>query len=138
MRKVARLGVGAALALLPASAIQAEGVSSSTFNLRYNVPVLCKLAHTPKLAASGSGYGLGELLEYCNAATGYSLMVNYTPGTMRGASIAVGNDHVTLSGSGREVISRVGGPRIREREIYAQPGPAGFDTDRLDFDIKAS
>lgn len=118
---------------------QPAGASSQAsigYNLEVNVPVICSLKHQPGIAASvGGGYELGELIEYCNAPDGYTVTVNYAPGSMRGAVVSVGEESVTLDGSGTAVVSRAAGPRIRDRTIVAVPGPAGFDTSRLDFDI---
>lgn len=120
------------------SAASAEAVSTGTVTLRLQVPVACTVQHRSAIAATGNGYTLGELHEFCNAAQGYSLVVNYAPGSMRGATIALGDDQIVLDGSGRAVISRAQGPRIRDREVYAEPGVAGFNTDRLDFQIEAN
>jgi hypothetical protein len=121
-----------------ASAATAAPAASGDFLLRLQVPVLCKVQHHSAIAAAGAGYTLGELHEFCNAPQGYSLVVNYAPGSMRGAVIAVGEERVMLDGSGRAVVSHAQGPRIRDREIYAQPGANGFDTDRLNFSIETN
>jgi hypothetical protein len=71
--------------------------------------------------------------------SGYALVVNYAPGTMKGAVVAVGEERVVLDGSGRAVIGQT--PRVRASAIAKSspsPGAAGFDTDRLDFNIEAS
>lgn len=128
------------LALLSAGApAGASPEASGSYQLRLSVPVLCTLKHEPGSAVpvGGGGYALGDLQEYCNAPGGYQVMVNYTPGSMRGALISVGEERVILDGSGQTIVSNVPGPRIRDRQIVAVPGPTGFDTDRLDFTIAA-
>jgi hypothetical protein len=97
--------------------------------------------YTVKQQAIGSGVALGNVValgtfrEYCNAPGGYQLVVNYTPGSLQGARIIAGNDEIVLDGSGRAVLSRATGPKIRERLISMSPGANGFDTDRLELDI---
>jgi len=124
--------------LISSSAAYGATLSSSGYGLRLSVPVLCTLRHQAALMPVANGYQLGELLEYCNAPGGYNVQVSYTPGSMRGAVVMVGDEQVTLDGSGETIVSRAPGPRIRDRAIIARPGPAGFDTDRLNFDIVAN
>ncbi|WP_253190369.1 hypothetical protein [Sphingomonas sp. LM7] len=106
--------------------------------MRLTVPLVCTVSHQSAISAAGTGYRLGALREFCNAPSGYALVVNYAPGSMKGAVVAVGEERVVLDGSGRAVISQTPGPRIRDREVFAEPGAAGFDTDRLEFNIEAS
>ncbi len=128
----------AVLLLLCGSAASAESLATGTFTLRLNVPMVCTVSHQSAISAAGGGYRLGALREFCNAPGGYALVVNYAPGSMKGAVVAVGEERVVLDGSGRAVISQAAGPRIRDREVFAEPGAAGFDTDRLEFNIEAS
>jgi hypothetical protein len=130
--------LSAAFLLLCGSAASAESVATGTFTVRLTVPVICTVSHQSAISAAGTGYRLGELREYCNAPSGYALVVNYAPGSMKGAVVAVGEERVVLDGSGRAVIGRAQGPRIRDREVFAEPGAAGFDTDRLEFNLEAS
>lgn len=137
MRLIAGLPLLALFA--PSSTASATSSASGSYAVRLSVPVICTLSHEAAPATlAGEGYALGELKEYCNAPGGYAVTVNYVPGSLRGAVIAVGDDRVTLDGSGRTTISRAPGPRIRDRALMAIPGPAGFDTDRLDFRITAA
>ncbi|MBX3561933.1 MAG: hypothetical protein KF780_08985 [Sphingomonas sp.] len=110
---------------------------TAAHNLRVTVPVTCEVSYRPSQsnAATVGPVMLGHLNEYCNAARGYELIVHYAPGTLRGAVLAVGGDQVVLNGSGEAVISRAAGARSRNRELLAQPGNAGFDTDRLSFRV---
>lgn len=135
-RSISRLSV--ASLLLVSSALGAEPVAQSTFQLRLNVPLVCTVSHQANIAPAGNGYQLGELHEFCNSPSGYQLTVNYAPGSMRGATISLGDERVILDGSGRAVISQAPGPRIRDRQIYAEPGPDGFDTDRIDFAVQTN
>ncbi len=110
------------------------------FNLSLMVPVHCTVQHQPTGfgAISGNAVSLGTFREYCNAPTGYDLVINYAPGSMEGARVIAGNDEIVLNGSGRAVLSRSTGPRIMERMIAAVPGENGFDTDRLELTIVPS
>lgn len=130
--------VSAVLLLLCGSAASAESIGSSTFTVRATVPLICTVSHQSAISAAGAGYRLGALREFCNSPNGYSLVVTYTPGSMKGAVVAVGEERVVLDGSGRAVVSQAAGPRIRDREVFAEPGAAGFDTDRLEFNVEAS
>lgn len=126
-----------ALALTPVSAFAA---TSFGYNLRLTVAVHCTVKH------QGVGYGatngdvvsLGTFREYCNAPTGYRLVVNYAPGSLRGAKVFAGSDEIVLDGSGQAVLSQATGPRMRERMISMAPGTNGFDTDRLSLNIVPS
>jgi hypothetical protein len=130
------LALGAAILSL-ASAPTAAFAATYSFNLRLQVPVHCtvKQQSIGSGVASGDAFALGTFREYCNAPGGYQLVVNYAPGSLQGARIIAGNDEIVLDGSGRAVLSRATGPKIRERLISMAPGANGFDTDRLELDI---
>jgi hypothetical protein len=134
MRKLL-LGVASlALTLAPTTAFAAP---SFGYNLRLTVALHCTVKHQGMGygAVSGDAVSLGTFREYCNAPSGYQLVVNYAPGSLRGARLFAGNDEIVLDGSGQAVLSRATGPRIRERVISMAPGTNGFDTDRLDLNI---
>jgi len=123
----------AALLLQPTVAAAA----SQTFNLRLTVPQLCRLGHVPVggITRVGDAYSLGTFREYCNSPRGYTVEVNYTPGALQGAVLIAGSDSIVLDGSGRAVLSRSVGPRVRSRDVSIAPGANGFDTNHLKFDI---
>jgi hypothetical protein len=134
MKKVVSNIVACACLCLGSSA-QAASVANGTYLLRLVVPEICKVQHHPGLMEMGGGaYALGGLKEYCNTAGGYSVVVTYAPGTMKGATLTLGSDSVVLNGSGTATISHAGGPRIIDRELVAVPGENGFDTDVLNFE----
>lgn len=133
MRASVLLVTAAASAAAPAAMVGRMG-----YQLSVTVPTLCGIKHHPgMMLLNGDEYRLGSLQEYCNAARGYRVNLNYAPGSMRGAVVTVGDDHVVLDGSGIATISVARGPAIRERDLRATPGQAGFDTDRLDFAIES-
>ena len=117
------IGTAAAVAALVPSA--ALGVSS-TYNLRLIIPVHCTVNHdsTGFGAMNGEALSLGTFREYCNAPSGYQIVVRYAPGSLQGARILAGNDEVVLDGSGYSILSQTTGPRIRERLISMAPGVA--------------
>lgn len=118
-----------------AAAPTAAAPASMGFNLRATVKVQCDIQHRPSdfaVAASGA-VSLGVFREYCNAPGGYDLVLIYEPGSLQGARILAGEDHIELNGSGIATLSRETGPRIKQRSIAAIPGEMGFDTDRLDL-----
>jgi hypothetical protein len=128
----------AAIAVL-CSGMAAAQPATGTFELKLSVPVHCVVNHQGSgvpFSSEGNLVALGELQEYCNAPRGYELVVTYTPGTLRGARLNAGNDQIVLNGSGEEVVSRVAGPRIQARQLSAEPGETGFDTDRLLFELR--
>lgn len=131
------LGMAAVvLAVAPAAAMAA----TYGFNLSLMVAVNCTVQHQPTGfgAISGNAVSLGSFREYCNAPTGYDLVISYAPGSLEGTRIIAGNDEIILNGSGQAVLSRASGPRIRERPIAAVPGDNGFDTDRFELMIVPS
>lgn len=103
---------------------------SASFKLRAVVPVACEVQFTP----TGSGAGiaadvvrLGELRESCNSPDGYKLEVRYTPNTLRGVTLHLGNERIVLDGSGRAFIPGAAGPTIQTRRLSAETGKNGFD-----------
>lgn len=113
---------------VPSSAIAND---SASIKLRAVVPVSCEVQFTP--TGSGSSVAadiirLGELKETCNSLDGYKLEVRYTPNTLRGVTLYVGNERVVLDGSGRAYIPGSAGPTIQTRRLSAGIGENGFDT----------
>ena len=136
---IRKLSLGMAAVVL-AVAPTAAMAASYGFNLSLMVAVNCTVQHQPIGfgAVSGNAVSLGSFREYCNAPTGYDLVISYAPGSLEGTRIIAGNDEIILNGSGQAVLSRASGPRIRERPIAAVPGDNGFDTDRFELMIVPS
>lgn len=130
--------LGGALIAAGLTAMPAGAQSSHSISLSLNVPVHCQVRHDS--AGYGGGMGnsvaLGALNEFCNAPRGYTLVVTYDPGTLRGAVIQAGDDRVVLDGSGQATLARANGPQIRSRPLIATPGENGFDSDNLGFQIQ--
>ncbi|MEO0644044.1 MAG: hypothetical protein AAFY47_11615 [Pseudomonadota bacterium] len=132
--------IAAAFAMCVATApvvAQSQSQSGMSFSLRATVPVQCSVRFQPNAVPvnRGESVDLGRFREYCNAPRGYRLVITYTPGTLRNATVQADGDSVTLDGSGRAVLTQASGPRSRERSLQVIPGSAGFDTDRLQLDI---
>ncbi len=117
----------------------ATGAATGGFQLKLTIPMLCRVSYTAGAAAGDVADGavdLGKIGEFCNDGAGYSVVVAYAPGTLRGAVLQLGDDHVVLDGSGQAVISHSPGARIRTRELIATPGANGFDSPDLSFQIQ--
>ncbi len=124
------------IACIAAAAVPSAAVPATMgFNLRATVKVHCDIQHqsTDFSVSTTGAVSLGVFREYCNAPGGYNLVLVYEPGSLRGARIFAGEDVIELNGSGIATLSRVSGPRNRQRPISVIPGLTGFDTDRLDL-----
>lgn len=128
---------GAACLAALLAPVTSSANDSKGFQLRLSVPVQCSVNFNQNSAASSNGdiISLGSFREYCNAPSGYQLIVNYTPGTLRGARLFAGSDEITLDGSGQAVLTRSSQPRKRERIISVIPGEDGFNTNQLELNI---
>ena len=124
----------AVLVSMPVSDIQPSS-GSKTITMSAQVPVICRVSHTGEVTNQGESYGLGKLLEYCNAPSGFSLEVNYAPGSLKGASLQVGEKVIILDGSGHNEVMRVGGPKILSLDLTGTPGQNGFDSNYLTFEV---
>jgi hypothetical protein len=122
-----------------AAAVASAAPAPATFLLELTVPVLCNVSYTADAATTAGdangAFDLGKIGEYCNAGAGYTGVVDYAPGTLKGAVLQLGTDRVVLDGSGEAVIAQAAGPRIRQRELVATPGANGFDSPELSFQI---
>jgi len=100
------------------------------YKLKAVVPVSCEVQFIP--IGSGASVAadiirLGELKESCNSPDGYKLEIRYTPNTLRGVTLYLGNEHIVLDGSGRAFIPGSAGPAIQTRRLSAGVGERGFD-----------
>jgi hypothetical protein len=109
-----------ALALLVPTAASAE--STATLTLRGFVPVICRanFESSPSEGADGVEQ-LGSIDEFCNSGAGYTVIVDYDPGTSSG-SLVVDGRQVALDGSGSVVIAQSTGPAIASRSLGYIPG----------------
>jgi hypothetical protein len=130
-----------AFAILPISCLAlatgaAKAEDSIGYNLQATVAVVCSVKFEAAGGTSVDGASrLGMIKEYCNAPGGYQLVVQYSPGSLRGAVVNVGESRVVLDGSGTAIIAGARGPKIQSRELIIMPSPNGFDTES--FSISA-
>lgn len=124
----------AVLASAPMSDTMPQSGSKSIV-MSAQVPVICKVSHSGEITVQGPSYGLGKLVEYCNAPSGFALEVNYTPGSLKGALLQVGENSITLDGSGHNQVMRVDGPKILSQDLVTTPGENGFDSSFLTFEV---
>lgn len=134
MRVPLRL-MGAAPLLLMGSSVDAASAASFGNTIRLEVPVTCKLVHRGDVVQVGDTYSFGQLFEYCNAPGGFFVQLEYQPGSLRGAVVQVGDERVTLDGSGQAQVMRSSGPKISTVDIIATAGAQGFDGDPPQFQI---
>lgn len=129
---VKKLTGALAATIAVASASTATASDSIGFNLRAIVPVSCTVGYNPTgIAFNDNIVRLGELREYCNAPNGYDLEVRYSPNSLQGVTVSIGNERVTLDGSGFASIHGATGPKIQTRALSVQFGDNGFDTDEF-------
>jgi hypothetical protein len=64
---------------------------------------------------------LGAIHEFCNAGSGYQVVVEYAPTSDPGALLVDGR-FIPLDGSGRTVIQQVSGPALETRFLGYFPG----------------
>jgi hypothetical protein len=132
------LAFAVAVAATASPALAETGTGTLTLSL--TVPVLCRVSYSSAGAGEsvGEAVNLGQLKEFCNAGSGYNVVVDYSPGSLRGAVLQLGDDRVVLDGSGEAVLSYAAGPRIRTRQLLAIPGENGFDTSALTFQLRTA
>lgn len=125
----------ASLAVCAAASTQAQANSAFSTQVSAIVPTICKVAHGGDVTDLGGSFGLGQITEYCNAPGGFSLYVDYAPGTLVGTKLLVGQNTIELDGSGHAAITEHQGPKIVTSDITVTPGKNGFDSGFLTFGV---
>jgi len=140
MPRYLTIALAFAAAVAAAATPAAAETGTGTLALSLTVPVLCRVSYSSAGAggAVGQAVNLGQLKEACNADSGYNVVVDYSPGSLRGTVLQLGDDRVVLDGSGEAVLSYAPGPRIRTRQLTAIPGENGFDTTALTFQLRTT
>lgn len=112
--------VAAAALLAPVPAL-AEDASVSLHTV---VPRVCYVAPNGAAEAGNGVIQIANITEFCNSG-GYTIVLDYTPGTLQGATATFAGQSVVLDGSGQAVlldadyaVSRV------STLVIAQPGIA--------------
>lgn len=121
----------------PAQASAVSMRDSRSRRIRARVPMSCsaRLQAFAPAATVGDTVNLGTLREYCNSPSGYAVVVSYTPGTLTGMRLDADGESVVLDGSGRTLLSRVAGPKVRERQLSVTAGQNGFDANSLSLHL---
>ncbi len=134
MRVSLRFMSAASLLLMSTSG---DAASLATFGntMQLDVPVVCKLVHRGTVQQVGEGYNLGQLFEYCNAPGGFLVQLEYQPGMLRGTVLQVGDEKVTLDGSGESEVMRSNGPKISTVDVMAVAAASSFDAATVQFQI---
>ncbi len=112
---------------------------TARFRVRARVPMTCQARFQGAAAApvTGTAVQLGTFREFCNSPRGYVVVVNYAPGTLEGAQLSAEGDSIVLDGSGRAILSRVNGPKVRDRALAIVPGANGFDSPSFSVNMVA-
>ncbi len=127
--------VAVAAATLVAGSAQAAtgGKTGLTIEMRGQVGVVCKLnfASTTVPPSANGQVDFGMVQEFCNAANGYRIYLNFDPTTLAGAQLQLGSDTVQLGNSGMEMVSSYDSANLRARPMtmsLARPlsGPAAI------------
>jgi len=104
--------------LIGAGTAKAEKIGMR-IELQGRVGVVCKLdfASATVVPTQGSQIDFGVVGEFCNAANGYRISVNYDPNMLGGAQLRLGADAVEFGTSGSEVVTRYEAANIRQRPM---------------------
>jgi len=108
-------------ALLPLTAAQAAD-QTARIELHGYVPVICRADfYSAPVIAPNNRVQLGAIHEFCNAGSGYRVVVEYQPAADPGALLIDGHP-VFLDGSGHAVLQQVSGPAIKTSFLAYLPG----------------
>lgn len=128
LSKLVAMGIALPFAVVSADAAAPEvGLSGSyTINIRGFVPVICRAnLQASSVAATGGAQQLGSLNEFCNNASGYRVVADYSP-SLAGGSLLVDGRAISLTGEGSVVVSQTDHAGIASRQV-ALDVPAGTD-----------
>jgi hypothetical protein len=85
------------------------------------VPVICRADFEASSSLTGNAWHLGAIHEFCNAGTGYQVVVEYEP-TADPGSLLLDGRLIPLDASGHMVIQQVYGPAIQTSLLGYVPG----------------
>ena len=115
-----------ATAVLCASAPLLAG--EAPVSLQMTVLRVCYVAPNGPVETGAGFIQLGSITEFCNSG-GYSIVLDYTPGTMKGATATFAGQSVLLDGSGQAVlldadyaVSRVSALVIEQAGVESNQG----------------
>lgn len=133
MKKIIVLAAAAISAMAPAIALAAP--AAQTLTLEGRVPVVCRATYDAAVGLYQDGVvELGRVREFCNAARGYSVVVEHS-GAGDVGSIIVDGREIPLSSSGATTIANVAGPAIQQRQIAYRPGEDSLTALRISVKV---
>jgi hypothetical protein len=114
-----RFAIAAVLAVLAACPARA---ATETIEIHGVVPVICRadFQSSPSMVANGL-MELGTIDEFCNAGSGYQIVVDYD-GSSDAGSLIVDGQAIALNASGHTIITSMSGPRIVTQSLAYEPG----------------
>ncbi|MBI1404081.1 MAG: hypothetical protein GC147_12835 [Porphyrobacter sp.] len=99
-RAVQILRIGVALAAGGALAGTPLAAARVSFDFSVVVPEVCFVRALAPATLEGNAIVISQVQELCNRS-GYRVALEYTPGTLEGATASFAGNQVTLDGSGR-------------------------------------
>lgn len=118
MRHILLAALAAALPLTAAQAAE----QTARIELHGYVPVICRADfESAPFVAPNNKVQLGAIHEFCNAGSGYRVVVAYEPGGDPGILFVDGRP-IFLDGSGSAVIQQAFGPAIKTSVLAYIPG----------------
>jgi len=111
-----------AILLVGACVSGPASAATETIEVRGVVPVICRADFQSAYSPRGDGsMMLGAIDEFCNASSGYRVVVDYS-GTDDPGALIVDGRWVPLDPSGHTVISMMDGPRMVSERLGYRPG----------------
>ena len=123
------------LALLMATFPAVSSGSTSSNLIIATVPIICRAQQHQIWSAEGSREAQIQLMEYCNAPTGFVVHVVYGQGKLRGSTLRLGDQQIVLSGSGNDEVMRSDRPSMRSFDVSARLKDRALDPCLLSFEI---
>ena len=116
---MSRIFIAAVLATLASWPAEA---ATQTIELHGVVPVICRadFQSDPTIGGDGTMH-LGTLNEFCNAGSGYEILVDYD-GSADPGSLLIDGQAVALNASGHSVLVSMNGPRAITQSLSYIPG----------------
>jgi len=116
-----RILLAALAAVLPLTAARAAE-QTTRIELRGYVPVICRADfESAPFTSPDNKMQLGAIHEFCNAGSGYRVIVEYQAGGDPGILLVDGRP-IFLDGSGSAVIQQAFGPAIKTSFLAYIPG----------------
>ena len=132
--KAASLAV--AIGATAAIAAPQSGSNSMSIDIVARVPVICRTQMTGAMVATtGNTYRLGALNEFCNNASGYRVIADYSP-SLANAKLMVDGKPVPLNKSGSAVVSQSSRAAIASHDVTLELAKGGTPDGQISFRIE--